>query len=183
MKEKWRKQYRNQRRIFQETAPNLHKDYSLEIAKKLTQILPDEGLVASYLAFDAEVDLTWINASLMQQNRLLLPGVHDSYQALHFFHVTEKTAFKTSSHGMQEPKSTDNALWPDVVLVPLVAFGPTGVRLGFGKGHYDRTFSKVEKRPTLIGIGFSMSYCSALTSETHDIPLNMVVTEKRVHTY
>ena len=43
-----------------------------------------------------------------------------------------------------EPSSEKQVVWPDAVLVPMVAFNPLSChRLGYGGGFYDRTLASL----------------------------------------
>jgi 5-formyltetrahydrofolate cyclo-ligase len=66
----------------------------------------------------------------------------------------------------------------DLVLVPGVAFDQKGYRLGFGKGHYDRFFSK---RPDVYkcGIGYYEQIVETIYPEVHDIPMDVVITSRK----
>jgi len=67
--------------------------------------------------------------------------------------------------------------WPEVVLVPGLAFTPAGDRLGQGGGWYDRFLERVRDDCTTIGVGFDVQLVDALPLETHDVALDHVVTE------
>jgi hypothetical protein len=48
-------------------------------------------------------------------------------------------------------------VYPDLVLVPLIAVDARGTRLGQGKGHYDRVLAKLRERAALlIGVGWEV---------------------------
>ncbi len=67
--------------------------------------------------------------------------------------------------------------WPDVVIVPGVAFTRRGDRLGQGGGWYDRFLAGVRPECRTIGVGFVEQIVDALPVEDHDICLHHVVTE------
>ena len=67
--------------------------------------------------------------------------------------------------------------WPDVVLVPGLAFTPAGDRLGQGGGWYDRFLERVREDCTTIGVGFDVQLVDTLPVEIHDVALDCVVTE------
>jgi 5-formyltetrahydrofolate cyclo-ligase len=86
----------------------------------------------------------------------------------------------------EEGKATsvpeDNVVpaWPDVVIVPGLAFTVDGDRLGQGGGWYDRFLSNTRAGCTTIGVGFDMQVVGSLPTEPHDIALDYVVTDRRV---
>jgi 5-formyltetrahydrofolate cyclo-ligase len=67
--------------------------------------------------------------------------------------------------------------WPDVVIVPGLAFTPHGDRLGHGGGWYDRFLAGRRPECRTIGVGFVEQIVDTLPVEDHDIRLDHVVTE------
>ena len=83
------------------------------------------------------------------------------------------------SNGREVAMPDDEAdpQWPDVVLVPGLAFTPGGDRLGQGGGWYDRFLAGVRDDCTTIGVGFDVQLVDELPLEPHDVALDCVVTE------
>ncbi|WP_207539560.1 5-formyltetrahydrofolate cyclo-ligase [Sabulicella rubraurantiaca] len=69
-------------------------------------------------------------------------------------------------------------LLPDILLVPLVGFDGCGHRLGYGGGYYDRTLAAMAPKPIAIGVGFEMSRLGTIYPQPHDIPMDLVITER-----
>ncbi len=69
---------------------------------------------------------------------------------------------------------------PDVLLIPLVGFDAAGFRLGYGGGYYDRTLASLAPRPYCIGVGYDDAVLDTIHPQPHDIPMNVIVTERRV---
>jgi len=71
---------------------------------------------------------------------------------------------------------------PGDVLVHLAAFDRRGGRLGYGKGHFDRSIAELSaKGPVLaIGLAYAMQEIEAVPNEPHDRRLDLVVTEAGV---
>jgi len=84
--------------------------------------------------------------------------------------------------GVQEPGPDAAEVFPQALLVPLAAFDRTGGRLGYGKGHFDRSIAALSgKHPVLtIGLAYSIQEIDAVPAEDHDQPLDMIVTETGV---
>jgi 5-formyltetrahydrofolate cyclo-ligase len=80
-----------------------------------------------------------------------------------------------------EDEPPPDAAQVDVVLVPGIAFTLDGDRLGQGGGWYDRFLAGVRSTCTTIGVGFEIQIVDAVPIETHDIALDAIVTERRVH--
>ena len=92
-------------------------------------------------------------------------------------------AFAPSRWGVLEPKSDAPAVALasiDGFLVPGLAFDRRGVRLGRGKGFYDRALAGA--RGIKIGVGFAMQIANEpLPAEAHDVRMDGVVTEDGVY--
>jgi len=70
--------------------------------------------------------------------------------------------------------------------MPLVAFDEYGNRIGMGGGFYDRTLAYLQHRqlwrkPVLMGLAYEIQKMKKLESQSWDIPLNSVVTEKEIY--
>jgi len=78
------------------------------------------------------------------------------------------------------PEADVDPTWPDVVIVPGLAFTAAGDRLGQGGGWYDRFLS--DARPDCVAIGdcFNEQIVDALPTEPHDITMDVVVTDRGV---
>ena len=90
--------------------------------------------------------------------------------------------------GILEPRQRHKAVSGrslDIVLVPIVAFGPRGERLGTGGGYYDRAFAYLRHRavwskPRLVGLAYHWQRTDELTSRHWDVPLTAVITDRGV---
>jgi 5-formyltetrahydrofolate cyclo-ligase len=88
---------------------------------------------------------------------------------------TEMTAGKLT-YGIPHP-ADGIPVSPDVMLIPLVGFDGDGYRLGYGGGYFDRTLAAYGLRPRTIGVGFELGRIATIEPKSHDIPLDIVVTE------
>ncbi len=73
------------------------------------------------------------------------------------------------------PEDNVHPTWPDVVLVPGLAFTRDGHRLGQGGGWYDRFLPDVREDCTTIGVCFAPQLVEALPTEDHDVRMDHVV--------
>lgn len=76
------------------------------------------------------------------------------------------------------PEDEVDPEWPDVVVVPGVAFTSAGDRLGQGGGWYDRYLARVRPECVTIGVAFAEQIVDALPVEPHDIRLDHVITDQ-----
>ncbi len=79
------------------------------------------------------------------------------------------------------PADDPDPTMPDVVLVPGVAFTPTGDRLGQGGGWYDRFLPRCRDDAALIGVAFDVQLVDAVPVEDHDRAMDAVITEEGPH--
>ena len=65
----------------------------------------------------------------------------------------------------------------DVVIVPGTAFTRSGLRLGQGGGWYDRFLPRTRSDCVWIGVGYEPQIVDSLPVETHDVRLDLVITD------
>ena len=98
---------------------------------------------------------------------------------MNFFRWSIKDPLLINKYGIPEPTS-NKIVYPDMLLVPLVAFDKYLNRLGYGGGYYDRYISKAfdKKKIIKIGIGFSFQKVKKVPINRYDKKLNYIITEK-----
>ena len=84
--------------------------------------------------------------------------------------------------GIREPPADAPEVFPDILLVPLLAFDRTGHRIGYGAGYYDMTIARLRamKPVTAIGIAFAAQEIAAVPATPRDARLDLVLTEHEV---
>lgn len=165
---------------------------------KLNDFLLKDGQsvrsIALYWPIQDELDLRptllkWMRGDT--QRRLALPFARQD-KHLDFFEWQEGDTLIPSAHNVPEPNPNNAArpqLVPDLILIPCVGWSCSKMdgltyywRLGYGGGYFDRTLAQLRKdNPNLIcmGIGFDWQKLddSQWASQTHDEPLDMLLTE------
>lgn len=157
---------------------------SLRLAHRATR-------VALFLADDGEPDLAPARHGLAATGvPLALPGLQPADRVaagspadvMDFRPWAPGEELHEGRFGIVEP-ATDVRLAPadlGLVLTPLVGFDAAGNRIGRGAGYYDRTFGPGRdhpERPVLLGVAFEVQRVASLPCESHDVPLDGVVTE------
>lgn len=137
--------------------------------------------IALYITNDGEIspavlcDYFW-----SQKIRTYLPVVQN--ELLVFAHYHANSTWQENQFGIAEPIDIApiDGLSLDMVFFPLVGFDSTGARLGMGGGFYDKTFSSKQEDslPLLIGLAHSCQEIEVLPSESWDVPLNGILTDK-----
>jgi 5-formyltetrahydrofolate cyclo-ligase len=82
--------------------------------------------------------------------------------------------------GIREPPADAPELFPDILIVPLLAFDRRGHRIGYGAGYYDMTIARLRamKPVTAIGIAFAAQEIAAVPATPRDARLDLVLTER-----
>lgn len=101
---------------------------------------------------------------------------------MEFFEITGFSDLKPGYFGILEPREgCRRVCCPEsVILVPGAAFSRDGKRLGRGGGFYDR-FLEREPKHKKIAAAYEYQMIGTLPSEVHDVPVDMVVTEKQCY--
>ena len=68
----------------------------------------------------------------------------------------------------------------EIAMIPCVAFDKKGRRLGHGKGFFDRFLGELSVGCLKVGIGFDFQLVSELPQEPHDLPLDLIVTDRQI---
>lgn len=79
--------------------------------------------------------------------------------------------------GVLEPADAEDSVVFDVIVAPGVAFDRNCMRMGFGKGYYDRFLAQCRPKH-LVGFAYEMQIVETVFPEAHDIPMDEVLTEK-----
>jgi 5-formyltetrahydrofolate cyclo-ligase len=86
-------------------------------------------------------------------------------------------------YGMPEP--VGDPLGPiaindvDLIIVPAAAVDASGMRLGWGRGYYDKTLGSMEQCPPVYGVVFDGEFVDEVPRERHDEALDGVITPTR----
>lgn len=65
----------------------------------------------------------------------------------------------------------------NVIIVPMLGFDKNLQRIGYGGGYYDQLLAKYPQA-LKIGVCYESGRVESIPSESHDIPLNIIVTEE-----
>ena len=121
--------------------------------KHLLDILKSENIkgknIGGYYPYNYEVDVTEILKEFEKKKYLIsLPKIKDNFQ-MDFFKWSFSNPLIINKYGIPEPIS-NKIRYPDILLVPLVAFDKDLNRIGYGGGFYDRYIKKIKKKKKLL---------------------------------
>lgn len=144
--------------------------------------------IAAFVSMPGEPDINaLLDAAWASGKAVWLPRVYGD--ALVFVATASRAQLVTGAGGRLEPNivgapppRTLADFAPSMVLVPGVAFGRSGARLGSGRGYYDRSLAPVRGRTDIWRVGvchatFLDPPLFELPIEGHDVPMHAVATE------
>lgn len=68
----------------------------------------------------------------------------------------------------------------DLILVPAAAVDATGMRMGWGRGYYDKTLGSMERCPPVYAVVYDTEVLDEVPREVHDQPVNGAITPTRI---
>ncbi|MDF2561117.1 MAG: 5-formyltetrahydrofolate cyclo-ligase [Microbacterium sp.] len=117
--------------------------------------------------------------------RVLLP-VTRADGLLDWAIATDDDAVAEGLYGLPEP--TGEVLGPiavndvDLMIVPAAAVDRTGMRMGWGRGYFDKTIGSMEQCPPVYAVIYDSEVLDELPREVHDQPVNGIVTPSQTLT-
>jgi 5-formyltetrahydrofolate cyclo-ligase len=136
--------------------------------------------VMFFASFRSEVDtVPMIRRALGDGKRVILPKVNgdklELFEIKNFDNDVSPGAWGIPEPCGSAPVKLDEL---DAIIVPGAAFDERGNRLGYGAGFYDKLLSEF-KKPT-VALAFEEQITSNIPADPHDVPVQKIVTEKRV---
>ena len=125
-------------------------------------------------------DLEILDLLEKKKFKVSLPIIKKDNQ-MNFYSWSRNDPLKINKFGIPEPMSS-KIFYPDILLVPLVAYDSSLNRLGYCGGYYDRYIEKIEKikKVTKIGLAFSFQKISSIPINQYDKRLDFIVNEKEI---
>jgi len=123
----------------------------------------------------------FVRGALARRVRVLLPvsrvdGLLDWVRA-------GRPGEQRGPHGMPEPVGeplgTRAAEEADLMLIPACAVDDSGMRLGWGRGYFDKTLAAMRRYPPVLAVVFDGEVLASVPHEDHDRPVDGVVTPSR----
>lgn len=140
------------------------------------------GTVMFYCAFNGEVETDEMIGYALKEKRVLVPRMKDG-RTMEAVMITGTRGLVENKAGIKEPRqgSITSEEKIDLVVIPAVAFDFAGHRIGYGYGCYDKFLEGFEG--VKIGIAYDSQLLEKIPSESHDIAIDIVITEKRLIKY
>jgi 5-formyltetrahydrofolate cyclo-ligase len=143
-------------------------------------------VVLAYAGFGSEMRTDGFLRHVLDGGKtLVLPRVNREKGTLDLYEVGDpRRDLRPGAWGIREPlPEPGRRVSPDdlaFVLVPGVAFDPTGGRLGYGGGYYDKLLAgRDPARTVLVAGAFEVQMVEEVPLEAHDARVDAIFTERR----
>jgi 5-formyltetrahydrofolate cyclo-ligase len=159
---------------------NIQIDFN-QIIKIIKKEKMTKKVIGGYYPVNFEVDdLELLKKIEKNKFTISLPVIKKNFK-MDFYKWSFSDILKINKYGIPEPE-TKNIVYPDVILVPLVAFDNNLNRLGYGGGYYDRLINKLSKKKKIIKIGLALSVqkIDKVPINKYDQKLDYIVTNKYI---
>ncbi len=166
-----------------------------ELSQKAAQLFLDSELyrraplILAFVSLKTEIDTHPLIEKMMNDGKkVAVPLTTDTSM---FFKLLQNEKplceqLRCGNFGIEEPVPELQDIAPEslpegtVILVPGMAFSESGLRLGKGKGYYDRYLERVPAETILAGYAFQVQVLQEIPCEPHDRKVGYLVTDERI---
>ena len=141
-----------------------------------------KGTIGGYFPVNYEIDdLDILKEFEKNKYKISLPVIQKNGK-MNFYNWSFKKFLNINSYGIPEPDK-NKIVYPDVLLVPMVAFDNKRFRLGYGGGYYDRYISRIKDKKYFISIGLAFDFqkVKRLPINKFDKKIDIIVTNKKIY--
>ena len=171
--------------LLRDQSPELREERSGIIQNKLLSDgeFETSNTVMVYVSLPTEVSTYLIiNTALELGKRVVVPYVNEISQTMISVEIASTEDLVVGPYGIYQPKENlktrEISLKEiDLVIVPAIAFDKDNMRLGRGKGYYDKFLSSGELSSVRsIGLAFQFQILDEVPCDPHDRPVTKVIT-------
>jgi len=152
-------------------------------ARPFPMPVPPGAIVSGFMPLKSEINPLPLMRALAEAGaKLALPVVAGKGKPLTMRAFTFGDVLASGVWGIREPKPEAPEVFPDILLVPLLAFDRSGHRIGYGAGYYDMTITALRARKSVaaVGIAFAAQEVAQVPSTPRDARLDLVLTEHEI---
>ncbi len=160
----------------------LERAVHLQSVLRIWLVSRKESTIGAYWPIKGEFDplpalYRWSEAD--ERRRIGLPVVDREAGSLRFHVWYPGCPTELDAYDIPKPKGTE-VFDPQMLLLPCVGYGLTGVRLGYGGGFYERTVASLRPRPTVVGLCYSNGFVPMLREQAGELGLDALLTDDGV---
>ena len=155
---------------------------SLQLSKKLYSFISTEQSLTSNSVIGAfspiQNEPLWFFEFAKLPQQISLPHIKNELEI--DFYCVDFNSIKNQKIGLRLDKDyLKKIVKPDLLIIPGLAFGKNGERLGRGKGYYDRYLEHF--KGLKIGICFEDQILDKLPMDKFDQRMNIIITDKNIY--
>ena len=137
--------------------------------------------IGGYFPINCEIDCLEILKKLEESGLKTSLPITNKKNKMDFFEWSSNDPLLIGNLGIPEPYSKKK-IYPDIILVPMVAFNKDKFRLGYGGGYYDRYIQKINKikKVLTIGLAFSFQEVRKIPTDRYDKKMDLIFTENYI---
>ena len=162
------------------TSFDLLKIASKKMQKRINKVyaFKDAQKIGLYYPIGSEILTQDIIQELISKGKdVFLPKV--TGENIEFRKIEDFGSLEIGNFDIMEPKEdcmVNNNL--DIIVVPTVGISPTGIRLGYGHGFYDKFLAR--NKTTTISLILEKQIIKNIPKSEHDINIDWIITEDRM---
>jgi 5-formyltetrahydrofolate cyclo-ligase len=176
---------KEQLRRLRDQGPSLREERSRKIQEKLlsSEEFRAAGTVMTYVSLPTEVNTYYfIEKALERGKRVAVPYIEPNDQTIIASELAAIENLEKGPFGIYQPREGLAGAIPlkeiDLIVVPLVAYDAKNMRLGRGKGYYDKLLANKDlSSAKTVGLAFHFQVVDSLPSNSHDRPVSRVITD------
>lgn len=142
----------------------------------------EASTVLLYAPRETEIDLIpLVRVTRKLGKTVAFPRCDVQTNTMQFYVLKPEARLVKGAYGIFEPPADAPLCETDektICILPGLSFAPDGSRLGYGKGYYDRFLEGF--RGVTVGAVYASMVAKSLPCEPHDIPVQLLVTERGV---
>ncbi len=149
-------------------------------ARPLPVAVPPGAIVSGFSPLKSEINPVPLMRVFADAGaRLALPVVAGRGKPLVMRAWTFGEPLVAGVWGIREPPPSAPEVFPDILIVPMLAFDRTGQRIGYGAGYYDMTIARLRgMKPVIaLGIAYAAQEIAEIPTTPRDARLDFVLTE------
>lgn len=158
------------------------KEYDRAIVQNIacSDFFQNASMVLLYVPIDSEVNILPLARIARRLGKpIAFPRCNTEQNTMEFFILTEDMRLSPDAYRIPAPPANAPLCIPDeraVCIVPGLSFDPTGNRLGYGKGYYDRYLSTFPG--VTVGALYAKLMLRHIPADPHDMAVEHLVTER-----
>ena len=162
----------------------IDKDFFIPFIETIKPIFKKKKIkLAIYYPSLFEINvLKLLDINYISKQSIFLPIIEKN-NLMNFFLWKKNEVLQINQYGMLEPIKSKHD-FPNIMLIPLLAFDRDKYRLGYGKGYYDKYLNKYLKKYKnilTVGVAFSFQKHHNLPVNNKDVKLDYILTEKGIY--